>query len=88
MLRTKGCSDRYVTASGQGIEGVRQICRDRGGMREQPNAPATERRAQGAFGDEAIDAKFHGRYISDKLERKAIGMMEIRFAGWMSQCPI
>jgi hypothetical protein len=57
-------------------------------MREQPNAPATERRAQGAFGDEAIDAKFHGRYISDKLERKAIGMMEIRFAGWMSQCPI
>jgi hypothetical protein len=88
MLRTERRSDCYVAACGQRIERVRQVCRDRGGMREQCNAPAAEGRAQGAFGDEAIDAKFHGRYVSDDLKRKAIGMMEIRFAGWMSQRPI
>jgi hypothetical protein len=29
-------------------------------MREQRNAPALERRAQVSFGNQPIDAKFHG----------------------------
>jgi hypothetical protein len=30
-------------------------------MRKQGDAPAAKRRAQGAFGNESIDAKLHGR---------------------------
>src|SRR5215472_18857979 len=88
MLRTERRSDRYVAACGQRIERMHQICGDGSGMREQCNPSAAERHAQGAFGDEAIDAEFHDQYVSDDLKHKAIGMMEIRFAGWMSQRPI
>src|SRR5690242_13584238 len=57
-------------------------------MCEQCNAPAAQRRTQSAFGDESIDAKFHGGYVSVSGKCKTIGMVEIRFAGWMSQAPI
>jgi hypothetical protein len=40
---------------------VRQVLRDRSRVREQRDAPAGKRGAQSGFGDESIDAKFHGR---------------------------
>src|SRR5215813_2886047 len=59
MLRTESGGDIDVAASGQRIERVRQVLRDRGRVREQCDAPAAKRRAQSRFGDESIDAKFH-----------------------------
>ena len=78
MLRTERGDELDVAACGQRIERMRQVFRDRSGMREQCNAPALERRAQSGFGDQSVDAKFHGRHAGGKFMRKAIGMMEIR----------
>ena len=88
MLRAEGGGELDVAAGGERIERMRQVGRDRCGMREQSNAPAFERRPQGGFGDKAVDAEFHGGYALRKFERKAIGMMEIRLSGRMRQCPI
>ena len=60
MLRTEGGGDLDVAACGQRIERMRQVGRDRSGMREQGDAPAVKRRPQSRFGDKAVDAEFHG----------------------------
>ena len=60
MLRAEGGADLHVAAGGQRIQCVRQVFGDGSGMREQCHALARERRAQGGFGDESIDAKLHG----------------------------
>jgi hypothetical protein len=57
-------------------------------MGQQRNAPVTKRLAQTPFGYESINAKSHGHYDSREFKRKAIGMMKIRVAGWVRQCPI
>ena len=88
MLRTEGGRDLDIAAGGQRIERMRQVGRDRSGMREQGDAPAVKRRSQSGFGDKAVDAEFHGCYGLGQFKRKAIGMMEIRLAGRMRQRPI
>ena len=62
MLRTERGGELDVAAGGQRIERMRQVGRDRSRMREQGDAPAAQRRAQIGFGDQSIDAKFHGGY--------------------------
>ena len=57
-------------------------------MREQSHPPALEWRAQSWFGDESIDAKFHGRLHRRKLMRKTVRVMEIRLSRRMRQRPI
>ena len=88
MLRTEGGGDLDVAASGQSIERMRQVGRDRSGMRQQGNAPAGKRRPQRGFGDKAVDAEFHGCHGLGQFKRKAIGMMKVRLAGRMRQRPI
>ena len=88
VLRAEGGGELDVAARGQRIERMGQVCGDRGRMRQQRDALALERRAQGGFGEQAIDAEFHGRSRWCKFERKAIGMVEIRLAGRMRQCPV
>ena len=88
VLRTEGGGELHVAARAQRIERVGQVARDGGRMREQRDAPALERRAQFWFGDEPVDAEFHDRLRWGKLERKAIGMMEIRAARRMLERPV
>ena len=83
MLRTEGSGDLHVAACGQRIQRMRQVFRDGSGMREQRHAPAVERRAQSGFGDQSIDAKFHGCRAGRKLMRKTVRVMEVRLSGWM-----
>ncbi len=45
MLRTEGGGDVQAAARGQPVEGMPQVPGDRGGVREQGDAPALERRA-------------------------------------------
>jgi hypothetical protein len=59
MLRTEGGGDLQVAAADQRIQRMRQIFRNGSGMREHRHAPAPQRCAQGWFGDESVDAKFH-----------------------------
>ena len=88
VLRAERGGELDVAAGGQRIERMRQVLRDRGGMREQRHAPARERRAQGRLSEQAIDAEFHDGTRRSKLERKAIRMMEVGLAGRMRQRPI
>jgi len=60
VLRSECGGELDVAASRQSVERMRQVRRDRSGMRQQGNAPAGKRRPQRGFGDEAVDAEFHG----------------------------
>ena len=87
VLRPERGGELHVAARAQRIERMRQVPRDRGRMRKQSDAPAFERRAQCGFGEEPVDAEFHDRLRCGKLERKAIGMMEIRASRRMLRAP-
>ncbi len=64
MLRTESCGELYVAARGQRVERMRQVLRDRSGVREQGYAPALERRAQSGLSEKSIDAEFHNHYAA------------------------
>ena len=60
VLRAEGGGEVEVGQRGEGVETVRQVGGDRGGMGEQGDAAAGERAAQFRFGEQAVDTEADG----------------------------
>ena len=77
VLRAEGGGQFEVGQGGQRVERVGEVGGDRGGMGEQGDAAAGERRAQGGVGEQAVDAELDGTghgvvlcRVSEKLWRR------------------
>ena len=70
MLRAEGSADLYVAAGGERIERMRQVFCDGCRMGKQRDALARKRRAQGTFGDQPINAEFHGVTAGESSQAK------------------
>jgi hypothetical protein len=70
VLRAEGGGELHVAAGRQGVERMGQVLGDRGRVREQGDAPALERLAQGGFGEQPVDAESHGRTANGSSSAK------------------
>ncbi len=61
VLRAEGGGQLHVARRGQRIERMREICRDRRGMRQQRDALAGQRLAQRRLRQQTIDSVFHAQ---------------------------
>ena len=59
VLRAEGGGEVNVAAGGKDIQAVLQVGGDRGGMGQQGDAAALQRRAQAGVFEQAIDTEFH-----------------------------
>src|SRR3546814_17134889 len=88
VWRAESGGDVEGVASGQGVERMDEVCRDRGRMREQGDALAFQRGTKARVGEKAIDNEFHGSSCWRELKRKAILMLKIRHPRRMGSRPI
>ena len=74
----------------QRVEGVRQIARDRGRMRDQRHALALERLPQFRVGEQAVDAEFHSALApsSRSSTAKQAAMWKSGLPGGMGERPV
>ena len=85
VLRAERGGQADVGASGERVEAVREVARDRGGMRDQRDALAVQRGAQRRVGEQPFDTEFHARRYSGSRAAKQAGSWKSGGpSGWAS----
>ncbi len=59
VLWTEGGSKPHIGEGGESVQGMDELARDRGRVRQQGDAPAMQRDAQLAFCEQTIKAGLH-----------------------------
>ena len=72
MLRAEGGGE-IDPGRDQRVERMGEVCGDRGGMRDQRDAPAFQRLAQGGVCQQAVNAEFHVRSGGGSVTAKQAG---------------